>query len=79
MDDAETYRERARQCRRLDGRQSRERRRYIRSLADGFDKMADARGSSSRRRRIRKAGDGIVWRALVGIAVGLMIGIAVAE
>lgn len=78
MDDAETYRERARQCRRLDGRQSRERRRYIRSLADGFDKMADARGSSSRR-HIGKAGEGIVWRALVGIAVGLMIGIAVAE
>lgn len=78
MDDAETYREKARQCRGLHGRQSPERRRYIRALAAGFDKMADARGSSSRR-RVGKAGDGIVWRALVGIALGLMIGIAIAE
>lgn len=93
MTDARTYREKARQCRRLD-RQSPAQRRYIRALADGFDRMADARSATANAmsagerlsrtrswlhtRLVRNLGD-VVWRALAGAAVVLMISMAVSE
>ena len=93
MDDARTYREKARQCRRLACR-SPGKRRYIRALADGFDRLADARSAASsgsiageglsrreswsHNRLVRNVGE-VVWRALAGAAVVLMIGVAVSE
>lgn len=89
MDDAKTYRERAKACRRLSRLQPPLQRGRLRDLADGFDRIADARGAPSQRsvlfglrslmrgRLVRHKGD--VWRALAGVGVAVTLGLAIAE